>query len=132
MLTSSNYVVEEGVLRAGEEIAPEFDLKAPGTKIYRATVHNCRTHLPDGAEIRFRGGMFATANPTIIAFLDKIANKRGSLVYTTDADAALQEMATAAQDAMTPAGDAGALGMAPSAEVLAGVKNLKPATSVSK
>ena len=132
MLTSANYVREEGVLNTGEEIAPEFDLKAPGVRVFRASVPNCRTHMPDGAEIRFYGGMFATANAEIISFLDKVANKRGSLIYTTAEDSLTQELAGASEDAARPAGDAGTVGAQASAEMLNATKNLKPVTSVQK
>jgi len=132
MLTSANYVREENVLNSGEEIAPEFDLKAPGVQVFYASVPNCRTHLPDGAELRFRGGMFATANPEIIAFLSKVANKRGSLVYTTAADPMTTELAVAAEDASKPAGDAQTYGSVASPEMLAATKALKPVTTVQK
>lgn len=132
MLTSANYSRDENVINSGEEIAPEFDLKAPGVKIYRASVPNCRTHLPDGAEIRFRGGMFATANPEIIAFLDKIANRRGSLVYTTTDDMITQELASASEDAAKPAGDAQSFGSVASIEMLTATKSLKPVTTAQK
>ncbi len=132
MLTSANYVREEGVLNTGEEISPEWDLKAPGVRVFRASVPNCRTHMPDGAEIRFRGGMFATANQDIIAFLEKVANKRGSLVYTTAEDAMAVELAGAAEDAALPAGNAQKTGTKASVEMLESSKNLKPVTTIQK
>lgn len=132
MLTSANYVREENVLNSGEEIAPEFDLKAPGVQVFFASVPNCRTHMPDGAEIRFRGGMFATANKDIIEFLSKVVNKRGSLIYTRDSDPMTAELATAAEDAAKPAGDAQSVGSIASPEMVAATKSLKPVTTIQK
>ena len=110
MLSSANYVREEGVLNSGEEIAPEMDLKSPDVKIYYALVANSRTHMPDGAEIIFRGGQFATANPEIKAFLDKISDKRGSIIYTKSNTGLVQELANVAEDAASKASDASNLG----------------------
>ena len=85
MLSSANYVRDEKVTLIGEEIGTEVDLSVPGIKIYYSRFPHVRTHLPDGAEIIFRGGMFATANPHIKEFLDKVADKPASLVYTKQA-----------------------------------------------
>lgn len=122
MLTSANYIRDEAVILSGEEIAMETDFTQPGIKIYRSSIIGCRTHLPDGAEIRFYGGVFATANPEIQAYLDKVANKRGSIIFTDEAlDQQLIAQAQAAAGAALPAGDAKSLTAAVSAELAATV-----------
>lgn len=83
MLNSSNYQAQENVLNSGEEIVSSLeDMKDPNYKVYYHHIKNAITHLPDGAQLTFRGGMFGTANKEIQAYLDKIADKRGTMVYT--------------------------------------------------
>ena len=109
MLNSANYVREEGVINAGVTIAPEFDpkvLKDPKTKVYFHQVKGARTILPDGAEIVFQGGQFATQNEEIIKYMDKIADKMGTMIYTRSKESILKELQRAAEDAVLPAGDA--------------------------
>lgn len=106
MLSSANYVRDEKVLNTGEQIAPDTNFKDPNVKVYYHQSKGARTHMPDGAEIIFMGGQFSTANPDIIAYLDKIADKRGTMVYTKDPRNIIQEMAQVAEDAAAPAGDA--------------------------
>ena len=106
MLSSSNYSRDEGILNTGEQIAPEIDFKTPGLKIYYHQTKGAKTHMPDGAEIQFMGGMFATANEDIKAYLDKIADKRGTMIYTKKSDNIVMEVAQAAADAAAPAGNA--------------------------
>lgn len=121
MLSSSNYAREEGVLNTGQVIAPaltEKELKDPNLKVYYHQVKGAKTHMPDGAEIVFQGGMFATANEEIKHYLDRIADKRGSMVYTKTVAAILQEVAAAAEDATLPAGDASKVDSKPSVEML--------------
>lgn len=126
MLNSRNYFRDANVINTGEEIAPEADLKDPETKIYYHQVKGARTHLSDGAEIVFRGGMFATANPEIKAFLDKIADKRGSMVFTKSVETAINELATAAADAAAKSGDAlTAIGTTADADLVKTVANLQ-------
>lgn len=106
MLNSRNYQSDAQVINSGEQIAPEADLKNPNTKVYFHRIPGAKTHLPDGAEIQFLGGQFATANPEIIVHLDKIADKKGTQVFTVKSDTLVADLAVAATDAATPAGDA--------------------------
>ena len=124
MLSSSNYSREEGVLNTGQVISPaltEKELKDPNLKIYYHQVKGAKTHMPDGAEIVFQGGMFATANEEIKFYLDKIADKRGSMVYTKSVAPILLEVAIAAEGASLPAGDASTVDTPPSAEMIQAV-----------
>ena len=126
MLNSRNYVSEPGVLHVGEDIASETDLQDPETRVYYHQVKGACTHLSDGSAVVFKGGMYATKNPEIIAHLDKIADKRGSQIYTKNNRNIVHEVATVAEDAARPGGDA-ALTLAnavptPSAEMIAAVE----------
>lgn len=108
MLNSSNYQAQEDVLNSGEEIVSSLeDMNDPNYKVYYHHIKNAITHLPDGAQITFRGGMFGTANPEIQAFLDKIADKRGTMVYTRkETEARInEEIQGVALSAMVNAGD---------------------------
>lgn len=106
MLNSRNYAREENVINIGEEIAPEVDLKNPKTRIYYHQVKGAITHLPDGAQITFRGGMYATQNEEVIKFLDKLADKRGTMIFTKKSAELTRDLELAAADARVPAGDA--------------------------
>jgi len=110
MLNSRNYQSDEQVLNSGEEVFtdPE-EYKDPNAKTYYHYIPNAITHLPDGAQLTFRGGIFVTANPEIQAYLDKIANKRGSMVYTKQEkkEQIDSEVRDVALTAMVPAGDQG-------------------------
>lgn len=108
MLNSRSYSREDGVINIGEEIASDVNLKDPATRIYYHQVKGAVTHMPDGAQITFRGGMYATQNAEVISYLDKIANKRGSLMYTKDEDRKQFELerAVTISDARVPAGSA--------------------------
>ncbi len=101
MLTSANYARDESVTLIGEEIATELDFSNPELKVYYSRYPSIRTHLPDGAEIIFRGGMFATANKEIKDFLDKTADKPTSLIYTKKDSIAPQLDAVAEEAAKT-------------------------------
>jgi hypothetical protein len=107
MLNSRNYVSDKEVLNAGETISPEVNLKDPNTKVYYHQVPGALTHMPDGAQIQFLGGQFATANTEIKAYLDKIADKKGSMVFTRKTVGVTLDHAIAATDAAKPSGDAG-------------------------
>jgi len=108
MLNSRNYQSDSGVLNSGEEIVSSLEeLNDPNAKTYYHQVKGAVTHLPDGAQITFSGGMFVTANPEIQAYLDKVANKRGSMVYTKNESRRQQqqEVRQAALAAMVNPGD---------------------------
>ena len=71
------------VLRSGEQLHSDLTaLKSPDSKTYYHRVPGAKTHMPDGLEIQFLGGVFITANPEIKAMLDKIADSPTSQVYT--------------------------------------------------
>lgn len=107
MLNSRNYVLDKEVLNTGEQIAPDFDKNDPNLKTYYHQVPGARTHMPDGAEIIFRGGQFSTANKDVQTFLDKIADRQGSMVYTKPIKGINKEVALAAEEAARPAAEAG-------------------------
>lgn len=103
MLNSSNYVREEGVLNSGEIIAAETKV-VPGSKVYYSTVPNSITHMPDGAQITFTGGQYMTSNKDIIAFLDKIADRPTTPIFTKK-DQFSKQLANAGEDAAMRSGD---------------------------
>ena len=115
MLSSQNYVREAGVLRSGEVVSSDVDMKTlkdPDAKVYRHSTPGARFFMPDGASLIFLGGVFITNNPDIIKELDKIANKPGTQV-TTDEKALLRlraEVQRAAEDAERPASEGNVVG----------------------
>lgn len=128
MLTSANYTREENVMRPGEHVAPEHDVKKPGYKVYYNRIKGSITHLPDGTQITFQGGQFGTANDEIKAFLDKIADKQGSQIYTKQevGEALVVEAAVMAEGAALPASAAATAGARPTVETVAAVRNNVP------
>lgn len=108
MLSTANYALDENIKRSGEELAPDLaELGKPGCKVYFHRVAGAITHMPDGAQISFRGGMFCTTNRDVQAFLDAIVDKPTSQVYT-DKKALLMmndESRSAALAAMVNPGD---------------------------
>ena len=134
MLNSSNYVREEGVLNSGEIIAAEVKV-VEGSKIYYCTVPNSITHMPDGAQITFTGGQYMTSNPDIIAFLDKIADRPTTPVYTKK-DQFSAQLANAGEDAAMRSGDITkenkGIGLTASEEITAAAKNALKPTAVLK
>ena len=94
------------VIRTGETVtSTAAGLKG---KVYYHRVPGARTHMPDGLEIVFLGGMFATEDETIIAELDKIADKASSGIFTNSAIAEnlLSQERKAAAEAADTAGTA--------------------------
>jgi hypothetical protein len=72
-----------GVLRSGEKLAST--MHAVGNKAGKTYYHRvpgARTHMPDGLEIQFLGGVFVTDDPDVIHELDKVADRMGSGVFT--------------------------------------------------
>jgi hypothetical protein len=69
-------------------------------------IPGARFIMPDGLEIQFLGGQFTTADPEVIAELDKVANKSTSMIFTDKAAAALVQATEkkAAADASDTAG----------------------------
>lgn len=106
-MVSSASVLQNTVIRAGEKIAttPEA-LKSKNGKTYRHMAPGAKFVMPDGLEIVFMGGQFTTDDPSIIAELDKVANKPATMIYTqaeaVQAVAVLQKQAAA--DAADTAG----------------------------
>lgn len=90
------------VLRSGERVATSAaSLKDPNAKTYHHMVPGARFVMPDGLEIIFMGGHFTTADPAIMAELDKVANKSTTLIFTERAvaDAVTAQVNAAAKDA---------------------------------
>lgn len=94
------------VLRSGERLATTLAAAASeGHKTYYHRVAGAKTHLPDGLEIQFLGGVFMTADPQIQAHLDAVANRPGSGITTARASesALIAAERTAAADAANTA-----------------------------
>jgi len=71
-------------IRSGET-APQATpaiMKSTPVKTYHHIVRGAKFVMPDGLEVQFLGGSFTTADPEIIAELDKVANRPASMVYT--------------------------------------------------
>lgn len=97
--------VQPGVLRSGEKIATsQAALNDPKAKTFYAMVKGCNFTMPDGLTIQFLGGQFTTADEAIIAELDKVSNRSGSLIYTRQEVAKADEQLAhlAAADAVQP------------------------------
>lgn len=124
MLNSSNYIANDGALNTGEQLAPDLDLSDPDTKVYYHQVKGARTHMPDGMEISFRGGMYATKHPEVKAFLDRIADRQGSMVFTKTNAHIVKEIAVTQSDAKAPAGVARVLGKGDSGVLVSQVNPL--------
>lgn len=72
-------------------------------KTFYHRVAGARTNLPDGREIRFLGGMFITADPEIIAELNKVCDRPASGIFSkqvgvVNMQAAEAQLATEAGD----------------------------------
>lgn len=106
MLNSSNYVAAPNELNSGNQLAPDLDLSDPEVKVYYHQVKGAKSHLPDGMEINFLGGMYATKHPDVKAFLDKIADKQGSMVFTRSNARIQAEIELVQSDAKVPAAEA--------------------------
>jgi len=84
------------VLRSGDKIVTSGEALADKTaKTYYHTVHGAQFIMPDGLAVVFMGGRFTTADPAIIAELDKVANKSGTFITTKEEN---QAAATALLD----------------------------------
>lgn len=107
-VSSASVQQQAPILRAGEQIATTpAALKSGKGKTYYHMAPGARFVMPDGLEVIFMGGMFTTDDATIIAELDKIANRPTSMIYTkqeaVQAAAALQAKQVA-DDAANTAG----------------------------
>ena len=75
----------QAVIRTGEKIVTSGDaLAAKGAKTYYHSAHGAQFIMPDGLAVVFMGGRFTTADPAIIAELDKVANKAASFITTKE------------------------------------------------
>lgn len=109
MLNSQNYVKDDQIIRSGEVIAADVDLKDPSIKVYYHQVPSACTFLPDGAQIVFVGGQFATKNADIIKYMDAICDKMGTLVYSHKPGAPItKEAVNLALEVAEPAGNSAA------------------------
>lgn len=92
------------VLRLGEAVASSVkDLADKNAKVYHHMVPGARFIMPDGLEIKFLGGVYATSDAEQIAELDKVADKTSSMIFTKKevADAVTNQVKQAAQEAAT-------------------------------
>ena len=97
-------------IRSGES-APQATpaiIKNQKVKTYHHMVVGAKFMMPDGLEVQFLGGQFVTADPEIIAELDRVADKPASMIYTKKEVVAsvTQLMSAAAADAAKSAGNA--------------------------
>jgi hypothetical protein len=93
------------VLRSGEKQAstPEA-LKNPNSRVFFHHVAGAKFIMPDGLELQFLGGRLVTDDASIIAELEKVANKSASMIYT-DAAAGQSVVAAAQKQAASDAAD---------------------------
>lgn len=57
-------------------------VKDSNSKTYYHRIAGARTHMPDGLEVQFLGGVFTTNDPVVIAELDRVADKLGGGIFT--------------------------------------------------
>lgn len=80
------------VLRSGEKTAMEIaGTDKSKVKTYYHQLPGARFIMPDGLELTFMGGMFATDHPEIISELEKVADRPASMI-TRRAPGALADM----------------------------------------
>lgn len=95
------------VLRSGEVVASSMHaLKNPNASVFHHMIPGANFIMPDGLEIKFLGGQFVTADPDVIAELEKIADKPTSMVFTKTlaVEAAKELQKRSADDAANTAG----------------------------
>lgn len=87
------------ILRVGEQVTTTAAaLAASSGKTYYHRVPGAQTHMPDGLAIVFMGGMFTTADPEIIAYLDRIVDRPASGVFSNPANTVLKRAELLASD----------------------------------
>jgi len=95
---------EQAVLRSGEKQAiTAAALKDPKARVFRHMIPGAKFVMPDGLELIFMGGQFATTDPDQIRELEAVSNKSTSMIYTEANVAAhikgqQQQLATDASD----------------------------------
>jgi len=110
MLNSMNYMADERVIRSGEVIAADADLKDPDVKVFYHQVAGACSFLPDGAQITFSGGQYSTKNPDILRFLNAIVDRPGSMVFSRKPGSPIpQEALEVALEVAQPAGNSAQL-----------------------
>lgn len=111
MLNSMNYVRDDKIIRSGEVISSDPNLKDPDVKVFYHQVAGAKSYLPDGAEISFVGGQYATKNPAILEFLNAIVDRPGSMVFSRKPGSPIpQEAIDVAAEVAQPAGNSGEVG----------------------
>lgn len=111
MLNSQNYVADEKIIRSGEVVASDSNLKDPNVKTFYHQVAGACSFLPDGAQITFVGGQYSTANPAILDFLNAIVDRPGSMVFSRKPGSAIPvEALEAALEVAQPAGNSANIG----------------------
>lgn len=89
---ASQPAAQAPVLRSGEKTAMEIaGSDKSKIKTYYHQLPGARFIMPDGLELTFMGGMFATDRPEIIAELDKVVDRPASMICS-HAPGALAEM----------------------------------------
>lgn len=84
--------VQDAVLRSGEKTAMQITgTDKSKVKTYYHQLPGARFIMPDGLELTFMGGMFATDDPQIIAELNKVADRHTSMI-STKAPGKLEEL----------------------------------------
>lgn len=95
------------VLRSGESLSTTVEaLTDKNAKTFYHMVPGARFIMPDGLELRFLGGQFTTADPGIIAELNKVTDKPTSMIYGKKEAIALVKgaIASVAEEAADTAG----------------------------
>lgn len=101
--TTSNFTADS-VLHVGVVVESTIGSADPNMVIYTCTIPGSATHMPDGREIRFRGGVFGTSDPEVIKFLDGLARSPAAPVYRQAQDDLIRhQLAGAAEGAAIPA-----------------------------
>jgi hypothetical protein len=114
MLTSGNYVKDASVIRSGEVIASDPNLKDPDVKTFYHQVPGACTFLSDGAQLTFVGGQYSTKNPDILRHLEAIVDRPGTLVFSRKPGSPIpKEALEAAAEVTQPAGNAADIGSKP-------------------
>lgn len=107
MLNSQNYVKNDQIIRSGEVIAADANLKDPDMKVYYHQVPGACTYMSDGAQIVFTGGQYSTKNKQIIEYLESIVDRVGTLVYSRKPGVHIsKEQADLALEVAEPTGNA--------------------------
>jgi len=83
-------------LAPGSIVSGDFTTANKAAKTYYHRHIGAGFIMPNGARIVFTGGLFRTSDPVIIAELDAVADKPGTMIYT-DHDISVTEQKLDAQ-----------------------------------